>query len=210
MVKAILKGNKIQTRRPIIIQPDEDGLSFDLDVKGWHDTSGKNYTCPFHKRGLSYKDSILWVKETYSPNHSIHVSNQGLLYKATDTTKETWHGKWCSFKDGKWLDHYDRPMKWTPSIHMPKWASRITLKVKKVWVERIQDISDDEAKSEGVEQYKDPCPDSILNKAFEHAGLSVAKYKPSFSFLWDEIYAGQGLGWDQNPWVWACEFEVVK
>lgn len=91
---------------------------------------------------------------------------------------------------------------WTPSIHMPRWASRITLEIIDVRVERVQDINESEAQAEGV------------RPAFSHPGLDGVVSQPSYRWgfwrLWDKLYAERGLGWDVNPWVWAITFRRVE
>lgn len=82
---------------------------------------------------------------------------------------------------------------WTPSIHMPKEACRIKLLVKRVWVERVQDTGIKDAIKEGCKcdcMKPDYCPGSIFR----------------FFELWDSIYKN----WSENPWVWCCEFEVIR
>jgi hypothetical protein len=85
--------------------------------------------------------------------------------------------------------------KWRPSIHMPRWASRITLKITDVRVERLQDITEDDARAEG-------CKETHL-----YNDLYFTAYA-QFGELWGSIN-GPG-SWDENPWVWALEFEVIK
>ena len=82
---------------------------------------------------------------------------------------------------------------WTPSIHMPRSASRLNLLVKRVWVERVRDISEEGAKAEGV----------ALRGHTRYEG----EHRHEFTVLWDSIYAENGLGWHGDPWVWCCEFE---
>lgn len=88
--------------------------------------------------------------------------------------------------------NYD--LKWRPSIHMPRHACRITLEVTNVRVQRIQDISEEDARAEGVYPQ-----DAIIN----------ASCRWLFRRLWDSINAKRGYGWDANPWVWAVTFERV-
>ena len=85
---------------------------------------------------------------------------------------------------------------WRPSIHMPKLAARIWLEITRVQVEKVQDITEADAKAEGAEPVcgLDQKPD----------------YRGGFYFLWDSINAKRGFGWDVNPWVWVVEFKVVK
>jgi hypothetical protein len=83
--------------------------------------------------------------------------------------------------------------RWRPSIHMPRWASRITLTITDVRVERVQDISEADAKAEGVLMDD---PDAIF-------------YSGMFAHLWNTIYHKRGLGWDANPWVWVIHFRVA-
>lgn len=98
--------------------------------------------------------------------------------------------------DPQWAEHQD--WKWRPSIHMPKWASRITLKVTAVKVERLQEISEADAIAEGVEAIS-------LADVPRQASWSN---RQDFSRLWETIH-GKGT-WEENPWVIAVEFETIK
>lgn len=85
--------------------------------------------------------------------------------------------------------------KWRPNIHMPKKWARTWVRVFRVWVERVQDISEADAMAEGVDPYE--CASGPANPWPEQA----------FAELWDSMYAARGFGWAENPWVWACEFQ---
>ena len=132
--------------------------------------------------------------------------------------------------DGKWMvnyfasgshasrEHLDAPgyapmlphsgESYKPSIHMPRWASRINLKITSIKAERVQGISWTDAINEGIERrdknfciwYKDY---SKPKKGFSNLPVD------SFRTLWDSINAKRGYGWDANPWVWVVEFEVI-
>jgi len=92
--------------------------------------------------------------------------------------------------------------KWRPSIHMPRWASRITLEVTAVRVERVQNITPEDCQAEGVrcEQHYEgignPCDEVRLLHAFQD--------------LWNSINAKRGFGWDANPWVWVVGFKRLE
>jgi hypothetical protein len=88
-------------------------------------------------------------------------------------------------------------MRWRPSIHMPRWASRLTLAVTSVRVERVQEITEADARAEGIEPQRSDYSGEDSNSL-------------QFRDLWDSINAARGYGWAVNPWVWVVEFERVQ
>ena len=174
MVRATLAGRKTQTRRVIKPQPElaPDG-KWDWKPRGkWAGAIGKNgqhnLRCPYGQPG-----DVLWVRECFSP----YLYRDGCWYWA----------------DGN-VAAYDAT-KPKPSIYMPRWASRILLEVVDVRVERVQEISEEDAMAEGVE-WK------------EYAGLANKTAKKLFRTLWDKIN-GKKHPWKSNPWVWRVEFKMV-
>lgn len=179
MVRAILDGRKTQTRRPIKPQPiqPKEGAYFDKYYKGpqwnWFSKDNKQFldqiiNCPYGKVG-----DRLWVRESFI------VQGDG------------------SFSDVVYrVDHCDNSGKgtapWKPSIHMPRWASRISLEITDVRVERVQEITDGDGRSEG-----------IPNAPYAICGIS------SFELLWNSIYKKTEYKWQNNPWVWVIEFKRV-
>lgn len=120
-------------------------------------------------------------------------------YKATDPEPEL-----CYDEDPN--DDGEPKCKWKPSIHMPRWASRITLQIIDIRVERVRDITRDDAKAEGVSnvfKYRGEIDKAIFKRSVLHP------YVANFSVLWDQINAKRGYGWDVNPWVWVVEFKKV-
>ncbi|MCZ2075333.1 MAG: hypothetical protein LC130_10090 [Bryobacterales bacterium] len=97
-------------------------------------------------------------------------------------------GKYSDIRSGEYPSYR---YGWRPSIFMPRWASRTTLEITDVRVERVQDISEEDAWAEGVR------PES---------GFAIAAYTK----LWDKINAKRGYGWDLNPWVWVLEFKRLN
>ena len=191
MVKAILGGCKTVTRRIVKPQPTTDNWPAKItcglyaptkidrcgdeypgtDVYGFANEN-EGWVCPYGVPG-----DRLWVREAFSVV-PLKSGKMGPIYRA----------------DGD--DEFDRievgwqfMEKWRPSIHMPRWASRITLEVVSVRVERVQDIDEMDATHEGIEK---------------HIGIHA---RHDFSILWDSINAKRGSGWDVNPWVWAIEFK---
>jgi hypothetical protein len=136
----------------------------------------------------------LWVRETwqalsfgdYQPTKS---SQSEVRYAATDPCAD--------------LDAEARGYPWRPSIFMPRWASRLTLIVTDVRVERLQDVSEEDAKAEGIEQDSDGWRDYLMPHT-QCCGNPIDSYRT----LWDHI---NGAGaWDANPWVAAYSFSVIK
>jgi hypothetical protein len=91
--------------------------------------------------------------------------------------------------------------RWKPSIHMPRWASRILLEVTEVRVQRLQDISEEDADAEGVQVDLD---------VIDRIPYPAHPFKDAFVKLWDTINAKRGHGWETNPWVWAVSFRRIK
>lgn len=197
MVKAILDGRKVQTRRLLKPQPQHEGNRWVYDVKNggaWQDTIKSPvailHCCPFGAPG-----DHLWVRETFAyypdEKHVIYAAREGDELTAGGTNL-----KRC----------------WKPSIHMPRWASRITLEITEVRVQRVQEITVDDAAAEGTEA--GPCAGcSHSNAGCLHPKANPPRcevfmlgYKTEFQKLWDSC----GYGWEANPWVWAITFKRIK
>lgn len=178
MVRALLAGTKTQTRR-VVKHPGLASLSHIVDCRDgwWGDEEGDfQALCPYGAPG-----DRLWVRETWQ-----HVEGGAV--------RDAAGGVMDSFDDEivYRADNMNRRSAWTPSIHMPRWASRITLEITAVRVERLQDISEADAKAEGVEPMLVP-PDG-----------GSAPHVEGYRTLWESI---NGAGsWDANPWVWVLEF----
>lgn len=197
MVRAILDGRKTMTRRIVKPQPEmipkESLLKYQPEGSFWWpahkartmvDISEAKSLCPYGQ----VRDH-LWVRETFSMNHSTHYATRqgnapsGILYRAS-WDKDT--------------DYYDRPFdgdrKWRPSIFMPRAYSRITLEITDIRVERLKDVSDEDAMREGI-----------------HAlgqGIGEMSAREVFSKLWDTIN-GKRASWESNPWVWVITFKKI-
>jgi hypothetical protein len=219
MVRAILADKKTQTRRPVKFIPALGEPDYLCPL--YKDKPGDFRSmvgdlpryCPFGDIG-----DMLWVKETWSiaasvrstfesvyPDDTVDWEGPAPSHKPLDvvrvgevslTVSEPWVLGWRADYFGD--DTYEyRGFKWHPSIHMPKWASRLTLKITGVDVQRINDITDEEAIAEGTRPHQD-----------------VTQYEGKFvnQFLreWDYIYASRGMGRKENPWVWVIKFETVE
>lgn len=198
MVRALLAGSKTQTRRVIKDQSigerfshmTEDGRAH-LEWLGtpccgtgvWDVPEySAQVACPYGQPG-----DRLWVRETFGhfERNENFAPGCDVFYRA----------------DGESLALEP----WRPSIHMPRWASRITLDVTGVRVERLQDISIEDAKAEGAWG-----PDeSIVDKVIAHFGIDMFSANPrkAFQMLWEQINGPES--WAANPWVWVVEFKPV-
>ncbi|ELK1314845.1 hypothetical protein QI814_003815 [Escherichia coli] len=185
MVRAILDGRKTQTRRVIKPQPDEDGLAKVTDGP-WVDTSERVYRCPFGAVG-----DRIWVRETwaeagagapdlklYRANYPAHVSSR---YENVPPVEE---------------------IRWTPSIHMPRWASRILLEIAGLRVERLNSISQADAIAGGAPP-SHPSID-VVSRQFGYPDFS----RSWFGQTWQSIYGDDS--WQANPWVWVIEFKHIE
>ncbi|EHE8113918.1 hypothetical protein J0R36_003651 [Salmonella enterica subsp. enterica serovar Adjame] len=200
MVNAILSGRKTQTRRPIkwkqtrfteIAERDDGSLwpwAEDCERGGdiW-------FACPYGEIG-----DRIWVRETWQVIHdhideSSHVEYRTYAPSIPKEKDRYWHTVYAEhFGDES---REDRGFPWRPAIHMPRWASRITLEITDVRVERLRDLSEEDAKSEGI---------------IPSAGgvLPGWEYRINFRDLWMDIYGTDN--WEANPWVWVIEFKRVE
>lgn len=157
--------------------------------------------CPFGQRG-----DRLWVRETWAPMCRVAdpycecespeaiAANHYVEYRGD--TGNPYPGEWPA-EDAREND--DAP-RWRPSIHMPRWASRLTLEITGVRVERVQEICGMDAKREGVD----------IPAHLPHDGADLDHARWGFRALWDALNAARGHGWDANPWVWVLEFRRVS
>ena len=207
MVRAILDGRKTQTRRLVPERILDKYYDYD-DYCNSVMPSGvqckrdfeKGYfldLCPSGQVG-----DRLWVRESHSLLYGIaYTANISVPEPLFEVCKITYAAdgvekEFCLEVPAFWIDTkniYPKEIpKKRPSIHMPKWASRITLEITDVRVEKLQDITPSDAVSEGITHRTMNCP------------------KVEFQWLWDSIYEKRSFGWDTNPWVWAITFKRVK
>lgn len=179
MVRAILEGRKTVTRRPVKERWNSDRIVqfWDYMHEGFLQVENRVVTCPFGVPG-----DRLWVRETWNAYPVFEVDSgvfeAGYPYRKIPVEKPV---NACVVYDA---DGYDGP--WRPLTHMPRWASRITLEVTGVRVERVQCITEEGARAEGFDS------------------------RDAFLDFWDSIYASKGLGCDANPLVWVVEFKRVE
>ena len=212
MVRAILEGRKTQTRRVMKPQPDDDGKIIVGKIGGnrgvayvGNSTSGGIVTrvpCPYGRPG-----DLLYVRETWQAWDRVSVEYNewerwtrerrgGLSF---DAYREE-HGNPSSI-EYRATSNSRGP--WTPAIHMPRWASRITLRLTDVRVERVQDISEEDAIAEGITG-----PHDVGYRAYRVPGDSKPRYSSAVA-AFEAINTERDCGWDANPWVWVLVFEPV-
>jgi hypothetical protein len=205
MVRAIRDGRKTQTRRVMKPQPTILAKGYeDIDQLGTaKDRIGPLLFCPkpckYGKPG-----DTLWVRETWCQG-----ADDGRQVPLRMATLYRADGEHVTLSDGDGFTQTNRDgsekSPWRPSIHMPRWASRITLRITDIRVERLQDISEEDAEAEGLT--KEIAPNGHVTW---HVPDLLGAQTPcrGFRLLWEGI---NGFGaWDENPWVWAISFERVK
>lgn len=191
MVKAILAGRKTQTRRVIKPQPhiDSEGMCKWRDCQ-WMADGRIGFPVTAIEDYAPYQPGdVLWVRETWAD-----LRGMGFGYDPR-TDKPFNFAYRADTKPGSDGDRIRKEygIKWKPSIHMPREAARIFLRVTDVRVERLQDISYDDCLREGM-----------WNCGTEVDTLAM------FQELWQTLNAKRGFGWETNCWVWVISFEVVS
>lgn len=210
MVRAILDGRKTQTRRVITkVAGFSEWATIDKTVVDTQAMLSRPSNVAFiNSRHCSYGQlgDRLWVRETFvlenceaplpdRPHQKIEDSEWGPYlvphYRATEPEPH--------IIPPDLTDSYDDRTRWSPSIFMPRWASRITLEVTGIRIEKVQDISPEDAGAEGITI-------NLPNAPFAAHFGRVAK----FGALWDSLNAKRGYGWELNPWVWVVEFRQLQ
>ena len=249
MVRALQSGRKTQTRRPMKPQPERRDCG---DMEYWPDEDFWAWSQPvatvrgrvwergdhFYKSPFGKPGDQLWIREAFAveSNYGVHMDppphNDGRpVRRGSDEDQGDWWEQ-CHYRatdaepelDSDDADGFDPKCKWTPSIHMPRWASRFSVTVKRVWCERVKRASHEDMIAEGI----DLCNSSV-----------AWIVQQRFANLWDGIYAKpkrvpakgpishyasspwedvrdtrehKGKPWhvNGNPWVWACEWEPLS
>lgn len=246
MVLAILDGRKTQTRRLVKPQPeisvaDPPGTLFYKAKDSYVRLHAGVDACPFSPYGVP--GDRLWVRETHAirrvdydldEDEAGPCESEEVYYHATPRVgRRRWVGPTAppptefqgqphsmtylvesSPLESGPASHIDR---WTPSIHMPRWASRIDLEIIGVRVERLQDITEQDAQAEGIQRAESSLPDYVWEGAPERrqgprGGAAVYCHRTArdaFATLWDHIN-GDRATWESNPWVWVVEFKRVQ
>ena len=204
MVRAILDGRKTQTRRVTKVTSDGCPSGMITPLAGFVPRTPEHHVsyCPFGSVG-----DRLWVRETWRAAWDPKFGH-GVIYKS-DGAFGFANGIDAPCRDGyEWIvEHYGcdpRTEPWRPSIHMPRWASRLTLEITGVKVERIQVCSHADAIAEGIESHDD-------DGAIYYGPFGRGHADPRFEFRrrWDALNAKRGYGWDVNPWVWVLSFRRI-
>lgn len=204
MIRALLAGTKTQTRRSVKVprspwpwEPEimtcdwlknADGTpaSFPPYPELVNSRSGKSITCPYGAPG-----DRLWVRETFAANIPGCEEQRGYTYRA---------------------DHLDprgdgpaHPIRWTPCLLMPRVASRITLEITEVRVDRLQAITEEDARAEGAKRASIRDGLTLTSK---HGECLNGNHRDGLQVVWDSINAKRAP-WSSNPWVWALTFKRV-
>lgn len=223
MIQAILGGSKTMTRRVVKLpkwpdpspKPDEWELREGVNI--WVTRlKGLNYEeyikCPYGQVG-----DRLWIREAFNYIQGDGEPNDfGVCYKA-DSVINWW-------RDNAGMMNYPINEKSMPSIHMPRWASRIVLEIIEVRVGRVQDISEDDAKAEGTPPGYIAAYPTIFHKGQEGYSETPTDYRGGFARTWDYINAKRrniapkthkpiiiagDYSWASNPWVWVIGFRKL-
>lgn len=205
MVQAIYGGNKIQTRRLVNPQPEVDGEWVSWGGLTVHKSSNPRLKylpfsnqiafTPYHgeassrgsKSSFGVPGDRLWVRETWAAHQQYdHHKPSDIPGGEVIWYTPTPRGEIERMEDGGFRG------KWRPSIHMPKWAARLWLEVTGVRVQRLQEITEKDAKAEGV-----------------GPNLGMGEWVRAFRNLWDNLNKKRAP-WSSNPWVWVVEFRKLE
>ena len=208
MVRAILEGRKTVTRRLIKPQPTVteaylrehkawvEGLTLSDYVNNAWRSGFIDEDCPYGETG-----DRLWVREAWATDAQVNSiaprelsQGEPILYLADGSGRQTG----CAMIS---------PGKGRPSIHMPSWACRILLEITDVRIERLQDITEEQAEAEGVQRPETITDVDVWDGAERELFNAMNQPRARFRRLWGDINGPHS--WDANPWVWVVEFKRV-
>jgi hypothetical protein len=231
MVRAILEGRKTQTRRTAKFNPTKQEQGINLNFSGlraglyctglmtsgsvlysmrgsyWNQVTEPLFSPYGYACDRLYVKEATWLWCERRPNgttktgrpkwHYVPVPNTPAVYCTDHPKKPDW-GYPIDTRSGN-----VQMWKYKSARFMPRWASRITLELTEVRVQRVQEMGEEDAQAEGAE-YLEHCG------TYRKGDPIPASYRYGFQQLWDSINAKRGFGWDKNPWVWALTFKAVK
>ena len=208
MVRAILEGRKTQTRRLIKPQPfynDRGAANPWQWVKSKYCRIFRETLPLFKKRAIELcpqgvVGDHLWVRETHT-----WITLAENEWRGTPDQRRHPNGYSVAmlYRADAYAEGGEIPASWRPSIHMPRWACRLTLEITDVRAQRVKDITDADAYAEGAWHFR--YDDASGPPVYVADGECI----DCFRELWDSIYSTD-WDWDQNPWVWVIEFRVLN
>lgn len=183
MVRAILNGRKTETRR-VIKNPEQHQIEWDGYNAFFEDHYGDrhhiNTAAPYQP------GQPLWVRETFCPVDDTEFNGKKWIdYRATPWDSAKHPAGWENAPND------EQALKWKPSIFMPRKYARLFLEVNSIHAERLQDITEEGARAEGM-------------------GKDFVLLESEFEILWNNLNKKRGFGWDTNPWVWVIKFSRIK
>lgn len=224
MVRALLDGRKTQTRRvlryqyvgtrllgpemyePAVVRRDGE-IEAGKPVFGVYDEHGEfGCVCPFRP------GDRLWVRETWQYANWTEDGMPFIRYAADDAVRFVENGGgedivdvWAELSDpaNYAIDNTAADRRWRPSIFMPRWASRLTLEITEVRAERLQDISEADAKAEGAAHFL-----TVRDDDTPPMTATAASHVDAFKWLWLTLHGAEA--WDENPWLWVVTFHRVE
>lgn len=207
MVRAILEGRKTVTRRAVKFPFIDRAVGCELSGNEIGPEEIRN-NCPYGVAGQR-----LWVRETWYCDHFEVMRGPYLKPDDLDISEALEDGTLVYAADGLTPYEQEQPI-WKPSIHMPRWASRILLEITAVRVERLQDISEGQAVDEGLiwegvkdgQTYWNHTDHRYPPGSHQQLSVSGTDAVSAFRNLWKST----GGDWEANPWVWVVEFKRVQ
>lgn len=191
MVRAILEGRKTQTRRVI-------------PGRGAQEEPDKYRPSDFPACRYGYLGDRLWVRETWQDCCPLWAG----AWCGCGSTEMKAATHWVAYQATPYVE--PGPLKWRTPIFMPRWASRLTLEVTGVRVERLQDISVEDAIAEGIDPKPHLCDCETCARTSKLCPATVSSIVMEYAAYWDTLHAkGDGITFESNPWIWAVDFRRV-